>query len=96
MSYGFLRLQRTAFSRTIQEIRTSLGLKKAFRCVHPHHVRGQRVPVLYPVSPALRPHAPRNGDDIYFTGYWFRDEAPGWKPTGRLAEFLVRWRDRHM
>lgn len=88
ISYSFLRLQRTAFGRTIRELRTSLGLGKAFRYVHPHHVHGQRVPVIYPVSPALRAHAPRNDEDIYFTGYWFRDEAPGWKPTGRLAEFL--------
>jgi sterol 3beta-glucosyltransferase len=89
MSYGFLRLQRTAFSRTIQELRASLGLKKAFRYVHPHHVRGSRVPVLFPVSPLLRPRAARSGgDDIHFTGYWFRDEDPGWRPTGALATFL--------
>lgn len=88
VSYNFLRFQRNAWNRTIHELRASLGLGKAFRYVHPHHVRGQRVPVIYPVSPALRPHAPRNDDDIYFTGYWFRDEAPGWQPTGRLAEFL--------
>jgi sterol 3beta-glucosyltransferase len=89
ISYGFLRLQRTAFSRTIQELRASLGLKKAFRYVHPHHVRGRRVPVLFPVSPLLRPRGSKGSDDIHFTGYWFRDEAPGWRPAGALAEFLA-------
>jgi sterol 3beta-glucosyltransferase len=89
ISYGFLRMQRNAYTKLIHEIRSSLGLGKSFRYAHPHHVRGSRVPVLFPVSPLLRPRASKGGDDIHFTGYWFRDEAPGWRPAGALAEFLA-------
>lgn len=88
--YGYktLGLQRLAYRRAIGEIRKSLGLGRSFWLKHPHHVHGKRAPVLYPVSPVLQPRASTEGDDIYFTGYWFRDEAPNWRPSGKLAEFL--------
>ncbi|KAA2242253.1 glycosyltransferase [Salinarimonas soli] len=48
------------------------------------------VPVarLYGVSPVV---VPRPGDwdaDSHLTGYWFLDEAPGWRPDPALAAFL--------
>lgn len=89
--YGYktLGLQRLAYRRVIAEIRKSLGLGRAFWLRHPHRVHGKRAPVLYPVSPVLQPRASTEGDEIYFTGYWFRDEAPNWRPSGKLAEFLA-------
>lgn len=89
--YGYktLGLQRLAYRRVIGEIRRSLGLSRSFWVKHPHRVHGKRAPVLYPVSPVLQPRASTEGDEIYFTGYWFRDEAPNWRPSGKLAEFLA-------
>lgn len=89
--YGYktLGLQRLAYRRVIGEIRKSLGLSRSFWVKHPHRVHGKRAPVLYPVSPVLQPRASTEGDEIYFTGYWFRDEAPNWRPSGKLAEFLA-------
>lgn len=88
--YGYktLGLQRLAYRRVIGEIRKSLGLGRSFWLKHPHRVHGRRAPVLYPVSPILQPRTSTEGDEIYFTGYWFRDEAPNWRPSGKLAEFL--------
>jgi UDP:flavonoid glycosyltransferase YjiC (YdhE family) len=86
--YNTLGLQRLAYRRVIGEIRKSLGLGRSFWLKHPHQVNGKRAPVLYPVSPVLQPRANTEGDEIYFTGYWFRDEAPNWRPSGKLAEFL--------
>ncbi|MBS0252295.1 MAG: glycosyltransferase family 1 protein [Proteobacteria bacterium] len=87
--YKTLGLQRLAYRRVIGEIRKSLGLGRSFWIKHPHRVHGKRAPVLYPVSPVLQPRASTEGDEIYFTGYWFRDEAPNWRPSGKLAEFLA-------
>lgn len=89
--YGYktLGLQRLAYRRVIGEIRKSLGLGRSFWIKHPHRVHGKRAPVLYPVSPVLQPRASTEGDEIYFTGYWFRDETPNWRPSGELAEFLA-------
>ncbi|WP_409561195.1 glycosyltransferase [Hyphomicrobium sp. MC8b] len=89
--YGYktLGLQRLAYRRVIGEIRKSLGLGRSFWMKHPHRVHGKRASVLYPVSPVLQPRASTEGDEIYFTGYWFRDEAPNWRPSGKLAEFLA-------
>lgn len=89
--YGYktLGLQRLAYAGVIREIRKSLGLGRSFWLRHPHHVRGKRVPVLYPVSPVLQPRPNTEGDEIHFTGYWFRDEASAWRPTGKLADFLA-------
>lgn len=88
--YGYktLALQRLAYSGVINEIRKSLGLPRSFWLKHPHQVHGKRAPVLYPISPILQPRASTEGDEIYFTGYWFRDEDPNWRPSGQLAEFL--------
>ncbi len=87
--YKTLGLQRLAYGSVIRDIRKSLGLPRSFWLKHPHRVRGERPPVLYPVSPILQPRPNTEGDEIYFTGYWFRDEAPSWRPTGKLAEFLA-------
>ncbi|MFA5956884.1 glycosyltransferase [Hyphomicrobium sp.] len=87
--YNTLGLQRLAYRKVIGEIRKSLGLGTSFWLKHPHRVHGKRAPVLYPVSPVLQPRASTEGDEIYFTGYWFRDEAPNWRPSGKLAEFLA-------
>jgi sterol 3beta-glucosyltransferase len=89
--YGYktLGLQRLAYRRVIKEIRKSLGLGPSFWMKHPHRVNGKRAPVLYPVSPVLQPRASEEGDEIYFTGYWFRDEAPNWRPSGKLADFIA-------
>jgi hypothetical protein len=87
--YSTLSLQRLAYLSVINDIRTkSLGLSRSYRLRHPHYIAGKRPPVLYPVSPILQPRASTEGDEIYFTGYWFRDEAPAWRPSGKLAEFL--------
>jgi sterol 3beta-glucosyltransferase len=89
IGYSFIYMQRPAFQRTINDIRTrSLGIGRAFRFKHPHKVRGQRVPVIYPVSAALQPGRISFDDDIHFTGYWFRNDEPHWQPPPRLAEFL--------
>ncbi len=87
--YKTLALQRLAYSKVIAEIRKSLGLSRSFWLKHPHRVNGKRAPVLYPVSPVLQPRPNTEGDEIYFTGYWFRDEAPAWRPAGKLADFLA-------
>ena len=88
--YSTLSLQRLAYLSVINDIRTkSLGLRRSYRMRHPHYIFGKRPPVIYPVSPVLQPRASTEGDEIYFTGYWFRDEAPNWRPTGKLAEFLA-------
>ncbi len=89
--YGYktLSLQRLAYRRVIAEIRKSLGLGRSFWLTHPHRVHGKRAPVLYPVSPVLQPRPSEEGDEIYFSGYWFRDEAPNWRPSGKLADFLA-------
>jgi UDP:flavonoid glycosyltransferase YjiC (YdhE family) len=88
--YSTLSLQRLAYLSVINDIRTkSLGLPRTYRLRHPHYIAGKRPPVLYPISPILQPRANTKDDEIYFTGYWFRDEAPGWRPTGKLAEFLA-------
>jgi sterol 3beta-glucosyltransferase len=89
-SYKTLRLQRLSYASVVNEIRTKvLGLRRTY-FKHPHHVAGRRVPVLYPVSPVLQPRPNEDGDQIHFTGYWFRDGPADWRPTGRLAEFLSR------
>ncbi len=89
IGYSFLYLQRPGFQSVINDIRTkSLGLGRAFRFKHPHRIHGIRVPVIYPVSRSLMATANGHDDEIYFTGYWFRDDEPHWVPTGRLAEFL--------
>jgi sterol 3beta-glucosyltransferase len=87
--YSTLGLQRLAYRKVTGEIRKSLGLSRAFWLRHPHRVHGKRAPVIYPVSPVLQPRPSEEGDEIYFTGYWFRDEAPAWRPSGKLAEFLT-------
>jgi len=89
LGYSLIYMQRPAFQRTINEIRkTSLGMGRSFRFKHPHKVRGERVPVIYPVSAALHPEPERHAD-IHFTGYWFRDDEPEWHPPRPLAEFLA-------
>lgn len=86
-----LRVQRPGFSSTIKEIRTALGLPPAPRYKHPHEVHGHRVPILYPISPVLRPgrHDETKHKAVHFTGYWFNDSEPDWKPDARLAAFLA-------
>lgn len=87
--YSTLSLQRLAYLSVINEIRTkSLGLRRSYRLRHPHYIAGKRAPVIYPVSPVLQPRANTDGDGINFTGYWFSDDAPAWRPSARLAEFL--------
>ncbi len=88
--YSTLSLQRLAYLSVINDIRTkSLGLRRSYRLRHPHYIAGKRAPVIYPVSPVLQPSANTEGDEIYFTGYWFSDDAPAWRPSARLAEFLA-------
>lgn len=88
-SYSLLRLQRTGFSKTVNEIRASLGLPKAPRYKHPHMIGEARVPAMLPVSPVLHPGVLDAKDGVHLTGYWHLDDAPHWRPTGRLAEFLA-------
>ncbi|MFT3732266.1 MAG: glycosyltransferase [Hyphomicrobium sp.] len=89
--YGYktLSLQRLAYSDVINDIRKQFGMRRSFWLKHPHYIDGKRAPVLYPVSPVLQPRPNEEGDEIYFTGYWFRDEPSSWRPTGKLAEFLA-------
>ena len=86
--YSVLGLQRLAYISAINDIRSSLGLRRTYRLKHPHHVDGRRVPVMYPVSPVLQLRPNTDGDEIYFTGYWTRETAPDWRPSKKLTEFL--------
>jgi sterol 3beta-glucosyltransferase len=87
--YNTLGLQRLAYASVIKEIRKSLGLGRTFWLRHPHRIAGKRASVLYPISPVLQPKASTEGDDIYFTGYWSREEDAAWRPSGALADFIA-------
>ena len=43
---------------------------------------------LYGVSPAVVPRPDDWDADSHLTGYWFLDEAPGWRPDPGLSAFL--------
>lgn len=84
---SLLLLQRPAYRSVVNDLRANtLKTGKGPLAKHPHKVSGKRVPAIYPVSPVLRP-GPELAN-IHYTGYWFDDGDPAWKPDEKLSEFL--------
>ncbi|MGA2612745.1 MAG: glycosyltransferase [Spirochaetia bacterium] len=48
----------------------------------------QGLPFLYGYSPSVIPTPPNWRQNRAVCGYWFLEDAPGWKPEARLVDFL--------
>ena len=88
-SYDLIRVLRNVFVGPINELRVDrLGLARRARFADPFAIGGQKVPVLYAVSPTVFPKPTDWPESAHVTGYWFLDETDAWSPSESLAAFL--------
>ncbi len=89
LSYNVFGLSRLVYGRMLNRWRReTLELGKGPRFAPLGAFRGRLATRLCCVSPAVVPRPSDWDADVHMTGYWFLDEASGWRPDDRLAAFL--------